>query len=458
MYMNNFPYVVSVLAAVAEWISCMIFWRSAPKRFREIPTAVLMAMALLGQLLLHIPRKRIPLFVKPGDTSGAGLLFSTAVVILINTFFMLCGTILVTRYSLRNAAYIAAKVLVIAEFMASAGCVMCELWNVMGYTVGSAACFTGYGSMYVAITIMTIRIERTEHKYLASISVSRWQCLMAILTAIIAFFISNAGMVTMEFHLQGMQFNRLILRLLGDACGYTLLWLMIKSRNESEIALELAAVKNTLDLQYQQYLTFRDTSQYIARQSHDLKHQLDALKYSTSQEEQASYVQEMERMLELNDAWHMTGNSVLDSILTQKKLYCVERDIEFVCLTDEVQIDSLPARDISSLLGNILDNAIEAVLDFKEPDKRVIRGDIKMRNGFLVFVFENYYEGPPLAGDMLPSTTKTDPALHGYGLKSIRYVAEKYGGSMKLKAANNWFSICVVLSVAEKMLGDTQKK
>ena len=68
-----------------------------------------------------------------------------------------------------------------------------------------------------------------------------------------------------------------------------------------------------------------------------------------------------------------------------------------------------------------------------------------MRKGFLVTRCENYCPNPPVFENGLPVTTKADRVYHRYGLKSIRYTAEKYGGSMAVEASDGWSQLTLLL-------------
>ena len=61
--------------------------------------------------------------------------------------------------------------------------------------------------------------------------------------------------------------------------------------------------------------------------------------------------------------------------------------------------------------------------------------------------FENYYEGQLSYEQDLPLTTKRDANYHGYGLKNIRFTAQKYGGEATVTAENNWFELKVIIPI-----------
>lgn len=228
-----------------------------------------------------------------------------------------------------------------------------------------------------------------------------------------------------------------VMRTLVDFCGYCILYLLQKLYVENQIKLELSAIYNTLSRQYKQYLDFKEMSDYIGQQCHDLKHQIQIIRTSSSEEERERYLLEMEQAVKLYQAWNVTQNSTLDSILTQKKIYCVKHGIELTCTADGKELNRLAVRDICTIFGNILDNAIETVSCYEEPERRVIHGTVYQKQSFLVIRFDNYFSGKIDFKDQLPIASKSDKKGHGYGLKSIKFAVEKYGGNMLLTTEND---------------------
>ena len=97
--------------------------------------------------------------------------------------------------------------------------------------------------------------------------------------------------------------------------------------------------------------------------------------------------------------------------------------------------------------NNALDNAEEAVRKLEDHDKRAISVSIFSRHGIAILQVENFYEGDLRFVDGLPVTTKGDPNYHGFGLKSIRSTAEKYGGTVSVQAEDGLFLLRVALPV-----------
>jgi sensor histidine kinase regulating citrate/malate metabolism len=114
-------------------------------------------------------------------------------------------------------------------------------------------------------------------------------------------------------------------------------------------------------------------------------------------------------------------------------------------------------KDICSLFGNILDNAIEATQQVEEKEKRLITLSVRSRNQFIIVECENCSDSENVRfktnrkrsifrNNNLPKTTKKDAVKHGFGLKSIAQVAEKYGGAMNCSYEDGWFKVKVLLS------------
>ena len=112
--------------------------------------------------------------------------------------------------------------------------------------------------------------------------------------------------------------------------------------------------------------------------------------------------------------------------------------------------------DLCTIFGNALDNAREGLSQVTDPDKRRIQVRMTKENRLLFLRFENPYEhalhwnGPELA------TTKANGAGHGYGLKGIRYAAEKYQGHVVIDAGAGRFVLTVMLPCPDKTAGITE--
>lgn len=208
---------------------------------------------------------------------------------------------------------------------------------------------------------------------------------------------------------------------------------------------ELDAVSHMLQQAEKQYTMRKEEIDLINIKCHDLKHQIGRFADSGGFDKET--VQEIERMISIYDTAVKTGNEVLDIILTEKSLICQSKKIRLSCMADGNSLAFVSNGDLYALFGNIVDNAIEAASEVIEEGKRCISLNVHAAGGAVSVMAENYYAGMlRFSADGLPETTKTNSRNnHGYGLKSVRLIAEKYGGNMSVVAKDGIFRLNVIL-------------
>lgn len=194
------------------------------------------------------------------------------------------------------------------------------------------------------------------------------------------------------------------------------------------------------------YTHSKELIDLINRTCHDLKHQLQALR-QVSDEERQQFIEATNQNIQLYHQLVNTDSEVLNTILAEKSLYCSNRRIRLSCAIDSVRLDFVSVPDLYTILGNAIDNAIECVSQLADAEKRVISLTIQSRNSFVSIQTNNYCPGPLALREGLPMTTKSDTVRHGFGLKSIRYLAEKYGGSMCVEEKDHVFTLQVMLPI-----------
>ena len=176
---------------------------------------------------------------------------------------------------------------------------------------------------------------------------------------------------------------------------------------------------------------------------HDLRHQIR--EYGKKSAISPESINDLEQMINIYDSNVKTGNETLDLILTEKSLLCQKKNIKLTCLADCSKIGFIDDSDLYSLFGNAVDNAIEAVMKIQNDDKRNISLIVRNVENYLSISIENYYEGEIKFGDDgLPLTTKFDTNYHGYGVKSIKYIVDKYHGTLSITAKKDIFKLYIL--------------
>lgn len=225
-----------------------------------------------------------------------------------------------------------------------------------------------------------------------------------------------------------------------------ILYLQSELFKKSAMRQELAVMNMLWKKEKEQYELSRESIALINQKCHDLKHQIRAIRYMNKEEIDA-YIEEMEDSVKIFESIVKTGNEVLDTILTEKSLFCKEREITVSCVADGSQMGFINTIDLYAILGNALDNAIEAVEKFTEREKRQIDVMIYRQQNFLVIHILNPMKEKLIYEEELPKTTKKDKLHHGFGLWSIRYIVKKYNGNLNVKEEDGCFSLKILIPI-----------
>lgn len=180
---------------------------------------------------------------------------------------------------------------------------------------------------------------------------------------------------------------------------------------------------------------------------HDIKNYLAALNVVDGQVQK--YVKSLKEKIE-NEKVVRTGNVITDSIINFKVLSAKNEKIEIqtnIELPSEISkiIDEM---DMVILLGNLLDNAIEASRKIEEEDRKICVTLIYSMGNIICSV-KNKYSGE-YDGETKFKTTKADKKSHGIGLSNIRKIVEKHKGDMIVKAENGEFCVDIVLYIVRE--------
>lgn len=194
-------------------------------------------------------------------------------------------------------------------------------------------------------------------------------------------------------------------------------------------------------IQEEQYRTSKDNMDMINIKCHDMKHQMSKIVGRFNPEA----VKEMQDIISIYDLSLKTDNEILDVFLAEKKLQCEKDDVKLDCIVNGSCLQFMQPSDIYSLFGNALDNAMEAVCKLSDKGKRVIGLSVTSKLNMAIIHTENFYDGEIEFQSELPKTTKEDTKYHGYGMRSIKKIVEKYGGSLAVVAENGIFNLNITI-------------
>ncbi len=143
------------------------------------------------------------------------------------------------------------------------------------------------------------------------------------------------------------------------------------------------------------------------------------------------------------------GHPAIDTIINVKNIEIENENIELNLNINIPSISMFSQSDISVLLGNLLDNAIEANKKV-EVDKRYIKLNMSITETYLLINCSNAHDNNIKKNkNGLLSTIKDDKINHGYGLVSIKNICEKYDGRLNIDFDNHQFTARLMLLIKE---------
>ena len=228
-------------------------------------------------------------------------------------------------------------------------------------------------------------------------------------------------------------------------CCLMVLFLLFNILNIKQLKTELTITSQLLNKAEEHYKQNKENVDLINIKCHDLKHQIRNFgnKANISNET----VKELENIINIYDSNIKTNNDALDLILTEKSLLCQKKNINLKCFADCSKLNFITEADLYSLFGNMIDNAIEAVTKIEDVNKRSISLIVRNALSCTSIFISNYYEGKIiLDNNGMPKTTKSNNGYHGYGLKSIKLIVDKYNGDFKIDIKDNIFMIQILFT------------
>ncbi len=302
------------------------------------------------------------------------------------------------------------------------------------YLILAVQFFVVYFSFYAFYHLFASRIRRGQTPMLKSRSLL-WVSLLSVAVSVLI----NAFVMFSKLTVQ----LTMVINIYNAACCLFILFMLMSLLDRRQMADELEKIHELLNLSREQYAQSKRNIELINIKCHDLKHQIRTIGEANSINESA--LREMSEIISIYDSGVETGNSALDTILTEKSLYCYKNHISLKCIADGALLNFMNEAEIYSMFGNALDNAIRAVRNLADENRRVIGVNVSRARQFVTVRISNCYETQlNFSESGLPITTKQDKDNHGLGLKSIRFIAEKYHGTVSVHPENGVFNLNIM--------------
>jgi len=237
---------------------------------------------------------------------------------------------------------------------------------------------------------------------------------------------------------------------LGIAFLFFYLYYSVSKSFEKEI-------KSAMHIQEKEYYftqcqLMQESVEQVKSIRHDMKLHLATIRDYTANSKADEATEYLDGLLEdigESEVYSDTGNIAFDSIINfkLKDALCNHINLQIkIFVPPELNIE---VSDIVTILGNLLDNAFDAVA--KVVDKK-IKLDVESSKGSLFIKIDNTFDGEVNYADGTEPVivSRKDGGNHGYGLSNIRKSVEKYDGHMDISHEGNIFSVGILMYVDGK--------
>ena len=226
--------------------------------------------------------------------------------------------------------------------------------------------------------------------------------------------------------------------------------LVFNINRQYEVEKELAKLKSEqAELLERDYTAINRAYQVNARLFHDFHNHIGVLRQFLIHEKYGDavrYLDELQAPVQNLTATVWTGDETADYLINSKTAAAEAADIRFQAQVEFPRHTNIRSVDLCAILGNLLDNAIEAARQAPERSERTVSLTIRRIHQMLVIKVENSFAAAPVQENGELKTTKTEGGLHGWGLKSAQTAAEKYDGMVQTSVSGEIFRAVATLS------------
>lgn len=206
---------------------------------------------------------------------------------------------------------------------------------------------------------------------------------------------------------------------------YNILLETLSKSHENEIAARNAS------MYLHQLNMIKQNEEKMSALRHDMRHHLMELKILAENGDNSGiqkYIDNMKAYIQDTETLVFSGNTDVDSLLNFILKEAKEK-LRVVDITVQLPPEIPNSFDINVVVGNLLENAVEAA---EKTEEKIVRGSIILKKGVLRIQLENSYNGVLVQDKHGFRTTKRNKESHGIGLKSVKNILEKYNGAMEV--------------------------
>lgn len=225
--------------------------------------------------------------------------------------------------------------------------------------------------------------------------------------------------------------------------------LIYRVNRQHEMEVEIVKLKEVqAEILERDYQALRKTYTDNAKLYHDLHNHIEAIYQCLIQGDITTAVKYCEDLRipvrEISQTvW--TGDKVIDYLISSKMALAEQMKVKTKVNIEYPYNTNIRSVDLTTILGNLLDNALEAV-ETAAGGLRFLCLTIRRINDMLIIKVENGCEEAPVIQDGQLQTTKKDTVFHGWGIKSVLATAQRYDGTVDTEFQDGVFQAVVTLS------------
>lgn len=211
--------------------------------------------------------------------------------------------------------------------------------------------------------------------------------------------------------------------------------------------LEREAIKQKVEMYEHQLDLMEQSHKNIKALRHDMKKHLYLIQSYLDDNETdkaQQYIDNINEHMVIPVQHIHTGNQEIDAIMNYMFDRAIRMDCKIETQIEVPNIGFMDKMDLNIILGNLLDNALEAL---EQTSERQLSVNMKYKKGVFVVKISNFYDGTLIKCNDNYITRKKDTENHGLGLQNVSQVIEKYNGEMQIDTTSDMFKISVILYV-----------
>lgn len=407
--------------------------------------------ATLNILNVYITFRIIDIFLEKKDIKNEKFFFVKFLVWLINCFIYNFGNIYITNSSIIALLLLASSILykgsmlkrIVAVFSSIGLCTVIEecVWRCFSY-YNIAEEMELFGGLITAIILIIIVLILEK---LVSVKKDQYITNQSYINILIV-LLGNVILIYLLVGMESVDRAKILLALISICIiDISTFWIHNKVNEVYREEIERQIMAEQILMYKKQFQIIEQSQNRIESFRHDIKkHLLLLYNYLDKNKSDMAkkYINDLQKISSVPEQYIKTGNSELDAVLN----YFLSKADKMNC-TIETNI-SVPrdafiqGYELVMLLGNLLDNSIEAL---EKVDNKYLYVGITVNKGLLLIRIKNTFDGVVETKEGFIKTRKKESEIHGIGLRNVDEIVKKYDGELNININGNYFVTDVLM-------------